>query len=150
MTLDNFINENIDLIDQNRWEELYKKLFFNQISKAGKLTDMLLATGIDPLSDKDLRSVPICYLKNSNLEELIIPEHINTIRYGAFYRSNLSKVILPKSITKIEQNAFMTLGVDCDIIYNGTVEEFDKIEIEYPGQFGGNKVNCSDGIWEFN
>lgn len=152
MTIEEFVNQNIELIDENKWDELYRSAM--DIGRrshwfAGQLTDLLLAADIDPLNSGLCIRVPDAYLNESKLEEFTIPNNIQIIGYGAFYRSIVTKITIPTSIIKIESNAFISLPAGCQIIYNGTVSEFDNIDIEYPGQFGGKQVICSDGIWEF-
>lgn len=152
MTIEDFISDNIELIDDNKWDEVYLAALYiaNKVKwSAGQLTDMLLAVGIDPLtSNSTTNNIPPLYLQRSVLEELIIPENISTIGYGAFLGANLRKIVIPTSVIRISQNAFMALPISCQIIYKGTIAEFDRIKIDYPGQFGGKVVNCSDGIWE--
>lgn len=129
--LKNFINENIDLIDENNkeaWEEIYNKLSRSVFPK-GEFTQTILNSGInDPASI--MRYIPKKYLIGSTIESYIIPSDVTSISEYAFFDckslmnvtipdsilsigyeafcgcSNLKKIVIPGSVTRISEHAF--------------------------------------------
>lgn len=73
-----FIKENKNLIQNERWEEIYKK----EVPKG--FTEILLDCGINPLY-QGLNYIPNNFLYDSKIEEFIIPNNVISIRYCAFY-----------------------------------------------------------------
>ena len=86
----------------------------------------------------------------ANLKEVRLSANLESIGLSAFRGcSNLRTVTFPKSLKKIEIWAFASTALT-NIYYDGTIEEFDRIE------FGGgwcqpNKpvVHCSNGVIDF-
>lgn len=73
------------------------------------------------------------YLNGELIKELVIPEGVSVIKSCAFCAcDSIEKVILPNSLSKIEQSAFTgdKEGFRLDVYYNGTEEEWSKVEIE--------------------
>lgn len=95
-----FIEENIDLIEQNTkesWEEIYKKI---PESLTGKLTETLLKCEIDPA--RILGYIPEYYLSWSNISDYKMPNNITNIGKYAFQYNRLKNVILSDNIKGIE------------------------------------------------
>lgn len=109
--VDKFIEDNIEKIDNNRWEDLYSdlenKCMFGGWSSEhiGDFTVKILSAGINPLDY--LTKVPRRFLFKAelepNLRKLEIPNNIDTILLGAFHSSNLTDIILPDTIKYIEE-----------------------------------------------
>ena len=103
--LKTFINENMDLINQDTkesWEEVYKKL--DNFTK-GELTQVMLEAKIDPA--KVLGYIPTYYLENSNIKEYVIHDNVTYIGKWAFYSCILlTSVTIPDSVTTISRGAF--------------------------------------------
>ena len=79
----------------------------------------------------------------SNITNIIIPEGITEIPYGAFYNcSNLKSINFPKSLTKIEYEAFYMLSSLGEIIIpeNLTSVEFKTNDFGYTGAFRGTSL----------
>ena len=129
--LKNFINENIDLINENNkesWEQLYQSL--NNPIYIGRFTEILSAANINPIEKLDY--IPCSYMYGLDITSYIVPSNITRIERSAFsectslthilfsdnltyignsafYDCNkLSKIILPNSVTFIGSGAFST------------------------------------------
>ena len=96
----NFINENKELIQEQRWEEIYKKDF------PIRFTETLLESGINPL-EQGLNYIPDDFLKHSETEEFIIPNGVKSIGEAAFCGCDLlTNIFIPNSVTSIGNLAF--------------------------------------------
>ena len=105
-TLKNFINENLDLINENTkesWEEIYDKLYFKI---KGDFTKVILDAGInDPASR--MGYIPEYYLYNCNISEYKIPDTVTSIGSYAFaYCDSLTSIVIPDGVTTIGSYAF--------------------------------------------
>jgi hypothetical protein len=99
-----FIEENIDLIEDDRWEEVYKK-YRSKIRLDGNFTLTLLEAGIDPLDY--LNYIPERYLESTNIKKFAIPDSVTSIGDQAFYNcSSLTSINIPDSVTSIGEMAF--------------------------------------------
>lgn len=95
-----FIKQNIDLIKENAWEEVYQKQF------PQGFTDTLLECGINPL-DQGLNYIPNHFLSHSHIEKFTIPDHIASIRTAAFDGcKSLTNIEIPDRVTSIGDAAF--------------------------------------------
>lgn len=104
-----FINQNLDLIDQNNWEEFYEKVsdeFPLSQRNTFRFTEIFLGAGINPLNY--LRVVPKYYLRNSqNISKIELPENVCIIDNNAFrHMLSVKELRIPKNITVIGQGAF--------------------------------------------
>lgn len=106
--LKEFLEKNIELIEENKFNELYKKaendLYFSQ--GIGTLTRALLAANIDPI--EYLSDIPYCYLYgDSNITEFVIPDKIKVVNSCAFCNcSQLHDVIFGTDVALILYGAF--------------------------------------------
>ena len=154
--LQKFIEQNIDLIEENKFEELYDKLdlkFGNGYTWyiTGEFTHACLSAGIDPMPY--LRSLPPCYLatlqENTFLEEFRITDNIVCIDDDAFLDCpKIERVIIPKSVKIIEATAFGSSSIE-QLIYEGTIEEFPRIQGDKYIMFqqaSFDSIQCADGI----
>ena len=101
--LKQFIERNIELIEENKFDELYNKaeneLYFSQ--SIGTLTRTLLAANINPI--EYLSEIPYCYLYgDSNIIEFVIPNKIEFVNNCAFCNcSQLHDVIFGTNVSVI-------------------------------------------------
>ena len=64
-----------------------------------------------------------------SLKEVVIPNSVKTIGSSAFGGcESISKLTIGAGVTSIESNAFAYCGILEEIYYNGTVEDWSKIE----------------------
>ena len=137
-----------NLINNNEWEEVYHSLLGSEIANIiPELTLLLLEAGINPLLYLDI--VPEYYLCDTNITTFTIPESVSYIRYHAFsYCEKLKEIKLPNSLKIIEPHSFNSCTSLKDIYYNGTKEEWGKIEIDKNSELEwrvGLIIHCNDG-----
>ena len=110
-TLKFFIEEHIDLIDNNNWDTFYRlaNLEFTNLRSIGVLTEILLEAGINPL-EYITGKIPEGYLADSDSvtdSNFYLPDTTEIIGKGAFaWCMNLRNVQLPDSVRLIGQHAF--------------------------------------------
>ena len=99
-----FIEENIDQVDDNEFLYLYKQIKSYAFTRC--FTETLLAAGIDPL--EYMTEIPERYLYESKIQTLHIPAGITTVGRYAFARcTELAQLSLPEGVTLIDEGAFM-------------------------------------------
>ena len=161
-----FIEENINLIEENRWEEIYSKAF------PTGFTDALLEAQINPA--ELLGYIPKRYLENSKINQYSIPNKVTNIGYAAFLNcSSLTSVIIGDSVTSIGTYAFtncsslISIQIPANIRwiaewvfayctsltslkYAGTKEQWKKINKgrNWRKYSAIKKIICTDGIIE--
>lgn len=129
----NFIEENINLIQQNQWETIYERYRTTLgLSTLADFTQVLFDCGIDPLLY--LKIIPRYYFDNGSIEYLIIPKNVEKISMKSFYRcKNLKTLtILGDDLKVIEEQAFQM----CEQLEQ--VNLSDSIEAIAGGAF----INC--------
>ena len=143
--LKQFIEQNINLIESNRFEELYDS--YELDTPVGELTYVLNQAGIDPL--KYVQKIPRFYFEcKGNLREidnLKIPSNIIGISAYAFTSCCvIANLIIPVTVKIIGTNAFFRAPV-LNYVYEGTIDEFNRI-VCYHGAFKDDTViHCIDG-----
>ena len=70
---------------------------------------------------------------------------LTTIGDFAFYESGLTSIEIPASVTHIGWNAFANNTSLVNIVFKGTVEEWNTIEKASAWDAGVSKVVCTDG-----
>lgn len=167
-----FIEEQIDLIDNNEWVRFYDILnnYDNEDlqPEIGTITEMLLEAEIDPLNE--LSIIPEGYLCNTSITHFKCPNHIKDIGKEAFYDAEkLEFISLPEGLIKIEDAAFcgctslttitlpntlrymgFNVFYNCEslteVIYRGPKEVMeDLIKIRHLFNHNGITIKCIDG-----
>lgn len=125
-----FIRLNKELIQDNNFEELYKKFdnITDYTSDTHYLTDILIEAGINPLEYMDAVPPGYLYKTDLNLRAIDIPDNIKYIYVYAFEDARLRKVTLPKTIIKMSKSAFFGNPLLTEINVRGTQADVDKIE----------------------
>ena len=146
--LKNFINQNLDLIDENTkesWEKVYKKIS-QEIT--GEFTEMLLSARInDPAAI--MGYIPSNYLRKSNIQKYSISKNVANIYQEAFYDcSSLTEIVIPDSVTSIGYWAFSGCSSLTNIKFNGTLEKWYRIKKQSPwnSDTPHMKIICTDGV----
>lgn len=99
-----FIEGNIDLIEDNEFLYLYKQIKSYTFTRS--FTETLLAADINPLDH--MTEVPKRYLYESKIQTIHIPTGITTVGEYAFAGcTELTQVSLPEGVTLIDEGAFM-------------------------------------------
>ena len=70
----------------------------------------------------------VLYRTNSNLKEVTIPEGVQSIKNGAFFRLDIESVTFPKSVREIGWRAFFECKSLKKIFYQGTKKEWKTIK----------------------
>ena len=127
-----FIENHIDLIEDEKFKELYKILRdkLTSIELVSEFTETLLSAGIDPADY--MEEIPphyLGYLEGRNyIQSYIIPNNITSIGSNAFsYCSNLTTVTIGNGVKSIGNSAFnncsgltsVTIGNSVTSIGNG-------------------------------
>ena len=132
--LEDWIEYHIDLIQDNKWEEIYNKLD-DYASKhcylmVGEFTCKMFEAGINPLDY--LTYVPNGFLYGSS-------KYLKNDK-----KRDTFKIVLPKRITKIYENAFIDSCINEIIIH-------DKVdEIQYPFYNPGMIINYQSNKENWN
>lgn len=173
--LKDFIEQNIDLIEENKFEELYSKIPTYQVTSYSFICGLslaLLKAGINPL--QYMSTVPKYFLFESNvatidvpvgvqqidndafayceqLTEVSLPEGLSVIGDAAFYMcSNLTTLILPSTLTQIQDGAFGWCDKLVNIHFRGTVDQWLHVNEEDDSlRTVATRIICSDGIFDF-
>lgn len=103
---------------------------------------------------KQITSIgPSVFSGCESLESVILPEGVDEIDRTLFGScSGLVSLRIPKSVTKIEKGAFADCKKLSDLVYSGTVREWNGIQKESGWNEGCpfTVVHCSDGDAEVN
>ena len=104
--LKDFIEDNIDLIEENKWKEVYKKAATDLGFSTGEFTEAMLAADIHP--EEHLKELPELFLSGSrNTSKFVIPDSVTSIGHGAFYGcSSLTSVTIPDGVISMGVWAF--------------------------------------------
>lgn len=148
--LKNFIEENIDLIEQKNWRDLYDLASVHIPFQIGNLTTNLMYAGINPLDDLDV-VLPEMFAEGF-IDEVVLPIHISVIKRQAFMNCYmLKKINLPPALLRIDNEAFKGCYELHTITYEGTIkhlktsfpnwEHFSELFYDCPTSF----IHCTDG-----
>ena len=163
--------KNMDLINDNRWLEVYDSMPIKwTYGYQGTFTEMLYDAKIDPLDY--LTIIPEYYMSGEcNIKSFKIPNHITDIGEGAFsHARQLEECFIPDSVYNIGSHSFdqcynlkrLFLGANiksigygcftrCDklkkIIYNNTKENWSKIVLhkDWKNPKKSITIECLDG-----
>ena len=112
-----FIEQHIDLIENNWWEQLYSlaiELVYRQ--RIGELTQILLDANIDPLNS--LTNIPPNYLAWSPIQQFTIPDKIKAIGEFAFIETEIVSIDIPKDVV-IGERAFTSCHQLEKVVFKG-------------------------------
>lgn len=102
--LKQFIEENIDLISDNEFNDVYNKIKSYTFTRL--FTEAMLEADINPLNY--MEAVPSRYLYESTIQHIDIPVGIIVINKYAFADCRqIKEVTIPEGVIKISEGAFM-------------------------------------------
>lgn len=147
-SLKNFIEENIELIENGEFEVIYSDLDADfRYTLIGDFTEALIKAGIDPA--KYMKEIPPHYLGGTSLRSYTIPNNITAIGEYAFSGYNgLTEVVIPSTVTSIGAYTFRYCHELRSITYLGTVDQWKEVK-KLPGwkkDSSIKKIICTDGI----
>lgn len=149
--LKQIVEQNIKLIEEYRFNELYRHCPYNEVRN--ELTMMLHSIDIDPLKFFEKEIPKYVCLRNNTITEVRIPEGIVKIDYGAFLEcSKLEKVYLPSSIADLTIGTFEKSSRLKEVYYNGTSENWQNVKWSL-NPFKDTQVThiiCTDKVIEWN
>lgn len=161
---ENFIKNNINLINQNAWEELYNKIsdgskIIFTPAQVSDFTITILQCGINPLEYLDyIPSYYLCRVDETQkgkeiIKQFSIPNNIKEINAYAFKENwVLEKLTIPKSVDYINRDAFTDCENLKEIDYLGTIEDWGGVG-EEPYTFyniGTDIIHCTDGDYSIS
>lgn len=144
--LKNFIENHIDLIENNDFTNLYIDAKEEIPFQIGNLTTNLMHAGINPLDHLN-RVVPEMF-SNSMINEIELPDNITKIKSQAFLDCfQLSSISIPVSVTEIHDTAFKGCYKLDQIVYEGTVEQWKDLNVSWATFIDCKAVviTCKDG-----
>lgn len=104
LELKQFIEENIDLISDNKFNDVYNKITSYRFTRL--FTEAMLEAHINPLDY--MKEVPSHYLYKSNIQMIDIPTGVKEINKYAFANCReIKEVTIPEGVIKIGEGAFM-------------------------------------------
>ena len=162
--LKQFIEENIDLISDNEFNDVYNKIKSYKFTRL--FTEAMLEADINPLNYTE--AVPPRYLYESNIQhvdipvgiivinkysfaccrkikEVTIPEGVIKIGEGAFYNcTSLEFLHLPSTLKYIDTAAFAMCTRLKEVTFAGTVKQWIKVKDNDGSLLQREPVKCSD------
>lgn len=162
--LKQFIEENIDLISDNEFNDVYNKIKSYTFTRL--FTEAMLEAEINPL--KYMEAVPPRYLYESNIQhvdipvsiivinkysfadcrqikELTIPEGVIKIGEGAFLNCHvLEKLYLPSTLKYIDVGAFQGCTNLKEVTFAGTTKQWLNVKDRGSSLLQFEPVKCSD------
>ena len=126
--LKDFIEDNISLIENKDFKELYKKAYsINSVFNVGDLTHVLYSIGIDPLDE--LTYIPAAFLESCDaLIEVEIPTHIEHIDESAFYDcNNIDSITVPKNVIELASWSLAGCEELRKIVILGDLKRIDRL-----------------------
>ena len=129
-----FIENNIDLIEDRAWDQIYDNARFTLDSEStGRFTLAMLDIGEDPLEYLDY--IPEYYLSDAKIDSFIIPDHILELSEGCFSYSSLKEIVIPYSVTTIGMYSFYDCPQLKRVVIPPTVQNIE-----------GNSFYLFDGV----
>jgi hypothetical protein len=145
-----FIEQYINLITENKFEDLYRIALTEHVV-IEDLTNSLLKADINPLEHMSYVPQEFFYKSTKSIDGFIIPNNIVDIRERAFYETDLTEIIIPEGVQSIytlafarcKELLFVTIPHSIDFIdravltgceslaevrYNGTIGEWNKLD----------------------
>lgn len=137
-----------DAVSREDIDYIYETFQKKYPGSAMLLTRFFTSHGIDPLEYVTTIHEEM-YRGNFEIEEVVVPDGIKIIGVNAFRESGLWKLHVPSSVKTIGLNAFLDCITLEDILYDGTVEQWNYINnnnTAYKYMMNDVVVHCKDGL----
>lgn len=130
-----FVDENKEILNNNNFEEIYDKLYWESAHIISNFTQLFYKAGINPL--QFLNHVPSCFLNMADITSFVVPDNILIIDNAAFYScEKLEEIKLSKNLEIIGSNVFaycfnlknIEIPDKVKRIGNGTFRKCSKLE----------------------
>lgn len=147
--LKTFLEKNIDLIDAQKFNDLYEKC---SVTQRGFLTQALLFAEINPLDYFDYKIPRGAFIRTSQFTHVSIPESIQIIDTGAFHEcANLCEIHLPSTLVELGMRCFGYCKNLSTVYYNGTSEQWTHITWKLDPFVGTavKQIVCKDTVIEY-
>ena len=119
------------LLEDNEWDKIIESGYFDNEENGLNLTSFIIQKLHYPLFEEIEYILDYCFFKDPNLQKFDIPYGVNRIGHYSFcHCQNLTNITIPNSVTQIGWAAFWDCENLKDVYYQGTVEEWNKIDIE--------------------
>lgn len=119
-----FIKDNIDLIEDNRWDQVYDNASFTLDSDSqGQLTIALLKANIDPVGTGLIDYIPEYYLSGAHIKTYDIPYTVHSLDEGCFSYSDIETITLPPSVSSIGPYVFYDCAMLRRVVVLGDIQE---------------------------
>lgn len=140
-----FIELNIDLIENNEWNKVYDNAtIYLDSESTGGLTQVLLDIGIDPLQEQHLDYIPEYYLSGAAIDTFVIPSYIQELQEGCFSYSDIKELHIPEGVRTIGKYAFYECLSLHKIFIPSSVEDILDEAFDFTD---GVVVYCSEGSY---
>lgn len=127
-----FIETYIYLLDTNEWENFYKHAEdeSRDYTLISGCSEIFINANINPA--EYLSEIPANFLRNSSIQEFMIPNNIKTIGMCAFYDcQQLSKINIPGTVKLIESSAFLGCENLVEVVLAEGLERIEHYAFSY-------------------
>lgn len=147
--IEQFIEANIDLIDIDNWKELQEKAYKELKDNYHEFNAVMLSAGINPMKGLEIlpwksmmdcpqdtydipdtiRIIDAQAFQGAGFSHIKIPEGVEQLNFRCFAECpRLKEVYLPSTVKTLKGAIFMHCPQLEKIVYNGSSEDFNKID----------------------
>lgn len=141
-----FIESNIDLLDNNQFKELFNEALTHDPLIICNLIMLLDDNNIDWIQHVDFIP-PGAYQWSTRTDSFIIPNHIKTLGAASFAFCEFNRITIPVSVNKIRRSVFKRCN-SIVIEYQGTRSQWEQIDKDPRWNIDNaiTQIFCKDGF----
>lgn len=132
-SLERILNRYDNLIENNEFETLFRKLFKDlDPTTIGGFSAFMYDAGVDYL--EEMKYVPMCafcHVTGGELPLLEIPKNITSIEDYAFFKCSIPTVSIPNTVQDVAPTAFAYCNIG-EINYGGTKDQWYDLNVNLP------------------
>ena len=157
-----FLKKQVEDLKNNNLDPIFSQIeYYDDNDLIEELKDLLIEQGIDPL--EYITKIPAFYFRKEdyktldlssytnikvigarafnycNINTLILPNSISTVRCYAFYHSAINELIIPESTYRIEQAAFSYASINILHLPNS---------LQLVSRYAFEHLNCDNVIYK--